>query len=180
MRLWYVSEDYVFSCEVFQKRRGCMPGSEESITLNRHGSVLTRVLFLSAFSSAISSSLSSSCSRQRFSSLVSTANSCKVTRGCYYWLNSAAAAWGHECRLDILITHTHTHCFTSHSSKNDYRKVKQVGRTGGSSNSVRKCVTADLHWSCKVFFSFKDALQIRHESASASPSDTKKCSEEKM
>lgn len=75
--------------------------------LNRHINSLTRVLFLSALSSAISSSLSSSCSRQRFSSLVSTANSCGVTRGCCYRLSAAAAVWDHVCSFFTLLTRIH-------------------------------------------------------------------------
>lgn len=76
--------------------------------LNRHINSLTRVLFLSALSSAISSSLSNSCSRQRFSSLVSTANSCRVTRGCCYWLSAVAAVWDHVCNLSMLVTRIHS------------------------------------------------------------------------
>ena len=79
--------------------------------LNRRVSALTRVLLRSAFSSEISSSLSSSCSRQRFSSLVSTANSCRVTRGLCYGLNAAVAVQGTEQFDHAYPTHSATTFF---------------------------------------------------------------------
>lgn len=86
-------------------------GQNDNSQKNRHINSLTRVLFLSALSSAISSSLSSSCSRQRFSSLVSTANSCRVTRGRCYWLSAVTVVWYHVCSLTMLDTHLHpSHC----------------------------------------------------------------------
>lgn len=67
--------------------------------------IRTRVLFLSAFSSAISSSFSRSCSRQRFTSFVSAANSYRdeQTQG---WMRLAVCGrTGQEVALLTALLH---------------------------------------------------------------------------